>query len=321
VLRGIRWNYGMAALAEGIAAVVGWPAVEELTAKLLEIARAAQARVASRDVPPEIRLDSGARGDPRDYALVLAAAGTMVEPVRQMLHHIASAETDAEWRADLRAVADGSELARVRDRLAIRDVRAESGQAAAGAEAEARDAIARGEYVEAVPHLERLVAEHPGDARHHWRLGYALHRAGRAEEGVAALREAVRLRPGWELPYAYVGQVLLARRRDAEALRHLVTHKPAAVEGRSAFYLYVVGKAWMRRREWGRALNALSRCVALRGYPRDALRCGMVAAQQLIGSPESNVSAETRKRTRLWIRQCERRAVMLGLWPPYVWCE
>lgn len=91
--------------------------------------------------------------------------------------------------------------------------------------------------------VERLAADHPGLAEARFAVAQAASAAGRFDTAIAALREADRLRPGWEAAALLQAQIL-GRTARADALRYLrdfLKTYPAAREVRLAYARMLIG--------------------------------------------------------------------------------
>lgn len=112
---------------------------------------------------------------------------------------------------------------------------------------EALTATQSGRAAEAIPLLERVIAQDPKPVAFHFQLGLALQVAGRREDAERAYRAAIERDPTFDLAHLHLGSLLeLAGRRD-EAL--------AAYRGA----VEAAPRAWSHRERVARILVALGR--------------------------------------------------------------
>jgi tetratricopeptide (TPR) repeat protein len=100
-----------------------------------------------------------------------------------------------------------------------------------------------------------------GDAQTAYSRGYDLEQAGRAEEAIAAYREAIRHNPKFFLAYYQLGDLLIDEGRPDEAVEAL--RKAAALFPEDADTQYYLGMALNDAGHHEEALQALNKALAL----------------------------------------------------------
>lgn len=121
--------------------------------------------------------------------------------------------------------------------------------------------IRSGKADEGIAYLRELVRLYPHSAWQRYNLGVALVNAGKTEEGVRFIREAVNLAPEDAAARVALGRVLLAEGQTSEALAHL--EKAASIADNDAEVYYQLGRAYARAGRKAEALTAFDRALAI----------------------------------------------------------
>jgi len=169
----------------------------------------------------------------------------------------------------------------------------------------AMNASNSGDLAAAAVYLEGAAAEDPDRPELHHDLGAHLGQLGRYDEGIAACRRALDLRPGWPIPLVQIGIMLLDAGRNAEALEH-IEQISKTIEW-SINLGHTLGLARMRARKYEQAIDAFDRVLA--EAPRHGLALDAAAHCHLM--------------LRKWKtgRDLAKRAHELGHHETYLWLE
>ena len=174
----------------------------------------------------------------------LAEGGAESKTAVRLLDHLASSESDAEWREDLKWVGSGwyyriavtSHRARreeVNDLNVGTDGRLFKSWDISNPQAyehyeRSHDLIAEGRHAEAITEASIAAQLDPLDPVYHFSLGSAKRYMGYITRNMDIMEEAleecwiaIRLDPNWILPWTEVGMILMESGRPQEGLKHL----------------------------------------------------------------------------------------------------
>lgn len=120
-----------------------------------------------------------------------------------------------------------------------------------------------GDLEESTKQWRYAISHDPNNAEHHFQLACDLGALGQTDDSIAESYLAAELNPGWNLPLAEIGVVLLNSGRDQEAVTHLERSVDQVVNP-SAQYFSVLGIARMRVGEYRRAIDPLIQAIERR---------------------------------------------------------